>query len=364
MTSSGDRRVRIGVVGSGYWGTKLLATLVNVPGCEVRAVCDLDARALAEAGRIAPEARAYSDYQQMLADGQVEAVLIASPAVTHYPVALRCLMAGLDVMVEKPFALCETDARAMIRTAEERGRVLMVGHTFLHNPAFASLASLVRTRKLGRINLIRTSRTHFGLVRPDVDALWDLAPHDISMASCLAGTQPDRVTATGSCFTESRTLDAAQVTLGYPGGLVVQIFVSWMDPKRRRIVEVYGNLGKATFNDVTPSRKLRLVEFAAQRRWKRNSAGRLPWPVRPALARRLAFPPYRTGTPLEHECAHFLARIQDRRSPSTGAENALSVTRVLEAATRSIETGGQMILLRGGASSDLLTAAGNQAPGQ
>jgi predicted dehydrogenase len=331
----GTAAVRVGVVGAGYWGSKHVRVIHGLERVSSVAVIDTRPDRCAALVRTFPGVRTFSQLREALPF--VDALVVATPPTTHVPIALEAIAAGKHVLVEKPMATTSAGARRLIAASAQAGVVLMVGHTFEHNAAVWKLRDLVQSGELGEVYYIDTGRLNLGLYQTDVNVIMDLAPHDVSIINLLLGRTPDTVQAWASRHAHRRFEDVAYLRLGYDGGgPSAHIHVSWLDPCKVRRVTVVGSLKMAVYNDLASEERIRL-----------HDKGVL-WPT----GEDLTLPPmsYRTGDivapyvpaqePLSVQDEHFLDCIVTGTPPRTGGESGLAVVEVLEAAHRSLETGG------------------------
>ena len=314
---------RIACVGAGPWGRKLCQHFHELGALAF--VCEPDPAARELAAQRWRDARVAADLTTALAGG-VDAVAIASPADTHGPLVREALLAGCDVLVEKPLCLSLAEGRELVALAEAHGRVLMVGHLLWYHPAVLRLQELVASGALGRIRYVHANRLSFGRIRRAEDVLWSFAPHDVSLILGLLGEQPDRIAASGASFVHEGVWDLAVASLGFPSGVRAHLLVSRLHPVKEQRLVVIGERRMAVFDDTAKDVKLRLYPYEIE--W----SGRMPVP------RREDFEPILTGhaEPLLRECEHFLARIADRRPPRTDGREALRVLEVLDACQRKL----------------------------
>jgi predicted dehydrogenase len=333
--------VGIAVVGTGDWGANLVRNFANVKGGRLALLCDSDAQRLTRAAAQAPEARRATDAREVASAADVQAVVISSSAISHYPLAKAMLEAGKDVYVEKPLALSVEHAEGMVRLARERGRILMVGHLLIHHPAVQYLKRLVQEGALGDIHYLYTQRVNLGRVRRDENALWSFAPHDISVILHLLGDQPLDVTARGSAFLQEKVEDVAFLNLRFPKGRMANVHVSWLDPHKVRRCTVVGSKKMAVFDDMEASEKLRIYDKGVDR------AGEVV-PYGDVLSVRsgdIVIPKISLQEPLKLECQHFVDCVRDRKTPITDGESGLRVVRVLAAAQASLERDGAPVAI-------------------
>jgi predicted dehydrogenase len=333
--------ITLGQVGLGYWGPNLLRNYQSLPGAVVKTVCDVDEEALSRVGERYPGLICTRDYEPLLHDPDIEAIVVTSSAATHYPLAHAALEAGKHVFVEKPLALHLAEAQDLIELAGTRGLVLMVGHLLLYHPAVTRLKQLVTSGELGEIYYLYTERRNLGKVRQDENAMWSLAPHDISVVLYLLGELPVTVTAQGQSYLQPGIEDTVFFTLRFADGCLAHSHVSWLDPYKVRRFTVVGSRQMAVFDDVEPSEKLRIYNKGVDRLPEYNSYG-------DALTLRFGdiyVPSIEMKEPLRLECQHFLDCIVHGQQPLSDGHNGLQVLRVLDALQESLDNEGKLVLL-------------------
>jgi predicted dehydrogenase len=331
--------ITIGQVGLGHWGPNLLRNFVGLPGSRVKLCCDLDARARDRVAGGYPGIQTTADYAQVVEDSEIEAVVVSSPASLHYEQARLALEHDKHVFVEKPIALDVAQAVELVRLARTRARVLMVGHLLLYHPAVRSLKEYVSSGDLGRIHYIYSHRLNLGMVRRDENAMWSLAPHDISVALYLLDQSPQAVSAQGRAFLRPGVHDLVFLTMYFPDGALAHCHVSWLDPHKVRRFTVVGSQKMAVFDDMEPREKIRLYDAGVD--FPEVGYGDL-------LTLRFGdvhIPRLNMQEPLRLECQHFLDCIQHGRQPLSDGRNGVDVLRVLAAAQRSLDQDGQPVAL-------------------
>lgn len=304
---------RLGVVGAGRWGQNIARALRRLGALHM--VCDT-----APDRGAAAHPTAFTTELSDLIDA-CEAVVVATPAETHYEVARRCLEAGRDVLVEKPLCLTSADGEALVKLAADRQRVLMVGHVLHYHPAIVQLKELVRSGSLGRLRYAYASRLNLGRFRRSEDVLWSFAPHDVSLVLSLAEEQPNRVEATGCDYVRPGVHDVTMMHLGFPSGLRAHLFVSWIHPFKEQKLFVLGERGMAVFDGIADTLTLYrgLVDWTGSAPEPGNVQGEQV--------------DYERGECLLEECRHFLGCVRTHGAPRTPGEEGVDVLRVLERAT-------------------------------
>src|SRR5438876_10485145 len=324
---------KIACIGAGYWGKNLVR---NFSDLGVLAwVCDLDPDRRAHLAAAYPMARFTAAVDQVLADPEVAGVVIATPAETHGELVRRALLAGKDVLVEKPLCLSVEEGQKLVALACERQRVLMVGHLLWYHPAVLKLRELVEEGELGRIQYIYSHRLNLGKIRQEENILWSFAPHDISVILLLVGTLPEWASTSGQHYLQHDVADVTMTCLAFPGKARAHIFVSWLHPFKEQKLVVVGSRKMAVFDDVIKEGKLKIFDKAIE--WKDGRPV-----IRQTAESTLFFPEME---PLREELGHFLDCVHHRKTPRTDGENGVRVLRVLDACQRSIGLGGQPVRL-------------------
>ena len=311
------------VIGCGYWGRNLVRNFSDLGA--LAAVCDSDPELARQFGgqyRVGTPA-----FEEVLRDPGLDAVAIATPAVTHSAFARQALAAGKHVFVEKPVALDVDAAEALNTMAQQQGRVLMVGHLLQYHPAFIRLKELVVQGELGRLRHIYSHRLNLGKVRREENILWSFAPHDVSMILSLVGDEPDSVSAVGSFFLHSQVADVTTTHMAFPGGENAHVFVSWLHPYKEQKLVVVGDDGMAVFDD-TLQWEQKLLIYRHRIVWKNS----LPTPDK-AEGEAIAVTP---AEPLRQELAHFLDCIAGKANCRTDGSEGIRVLKVLQASEQDI----------------------------
>jgi predicted dehydrogenase len=326
--------IGVAVVGTGYWGVNYVRVVSELPDARLTAICEPRRDRLDEVGARAPGAALVPDLGDLLKRDDVDAVVVATGATTHHAVAARCLAAGKHVLVEKPLATTAADGTELVRLADEQGVVLMVGHTFLFNAAVAQVKRYVDDGTLGQLYYLYARRTNLGPVRHDVNALWDLAPHDVSIFNHLIGATPEWVSATGARLLHNAREDVGFVTLGYPRGVVANVHVSWADPNKVRELVVVGSERRLLFDDVSATEPIRLFEKSVRADVQdAEGVGEYPLTIRDGD---ILSPRVVASEPLKNQVRHYLECIRTGARPQTPGEAGVAVVAVMEAIMRSV----------------------------
>lgn len=335
--------VRVGVIGCGYWGPKLIRNLSTLPEAQLIAVADLDPRRLAQMARLFPGVRTARSSDELLRM-DLDAVVVATPLRTHFKLASEVLLAEKHVLVEKPMAASREEATRLVALAEQLGLTLMVGHTFLFNPAVLAIKHLIDRGELGEIYYVRATRANLGLFQTDKNVIWDLAPHDFSILNFLLGTEPTSVSAHGEHYVQKGIEDVAYVFLRYPGGVTAQIHLSWLDPCKIRRITIVGSRKMLVYDDVNTTDHIRIYDKGVERPPDAaETYGEFQLAYRNGD---IVIPNISWDEPLKVECQHFLHCVRTGERPRSDGLNGLQVVKALEAAQKSLNAGGRTVLLR------------------
>ena len=319
----------VGVVGLGYWGPNLARNFDRLPDAELTWLCDASDEALARWGAAFPSARTTADFDDLLKDDALDAVVIATPVPTHAELALRVLAAGKHCFVEKPLARTEEEAEAVVQAARSADRVLMVGHLLEYHPGVQRLAEIVKSGELGELRYIYSNRLNLGKHRQDENALWSLGAHDVSVILRLADEEPVEYNAVGASYVKAGVEDVVFAFMRFESGLTAHMHLSWLDPHKERRFTVVGATRMATFDDMELERKLTVYDKGFDENY--SSYGEYI-----ARSGDVFSPRVSNEEPLRVECVHFLECVREGTEPRSGAESALRVVRVLEGLQRSL----------------------------
>ena len=336
--------MKLAVVGAGYWGVNLVRVFhrLGVLG----QICDFSLPRLNQLAAEYPDVKVETSYQAVLDDPSLDAVVIATPAETHYGLAKQALLAGKDVMVEKPMTLHCEETEDLIATADRLRRILMVGHLLEYHPAITRLQSLVERGELGRIEYIYSNRLNLGKVRREENAFWSFAPHDVSVILLLLKQLPVQVTATGGAYLQPNIADVTVSTMLFNRGVRAHLFVSWLHPYKEQRLVVVGERGMAVFDDVRKTEKLQLYD-------KKIALVDGQFVVDRPVGHAVEFPP---DEPLMLECRHFVECLQTRQTPKTDGHDAWRVLKVMEACQRSLSMNGEPVQLEAHRSLEVVRA--------
>jgi len=334
----------IGVIGCGYWGPNLLRNFAENEAGQLRWICDVDEGRLASMSRRYPFAQTAGDYRKLLDDPELDAVAVVTPVATHYEIARACLQAGKHVLMEKPLTATIAEAEELIELADRQGLTLMVDHTFVYTGAVRKMKEIVSSGDLGDLLYFDSIRINLGLFQRDINVLWDLAPHDLSIMDFLIDREPLMLSALGSCHIESGIENIAYLVLLFPDQFIAHFHFNWLAPVKIRRTLLAGRSKMILYDDIDPTEKVRVYD-------KGVTANRVG--DREAAYQTLVS--YRTGDvwapkldsteALRYVVAEFLDSIREGRKPLTDGAAGLRIVRLLTAAQQSIKNGGVAVNL-------------------
>jgi predicted dehydrogenase len=335
--TTGPEPVRVAAVGCGYWGPNVIRNLSEIPGFDLRWICDSDRGRLAPVAARYPSARATTRIDDIFDDRSVDAVYLATPVSTHYGLARRALELGKHVLIEKPLATTIEQAEELAALAAAKQLTLLVGHTFVFSPPVRKVKELIGSGMLGPIYYVETTRVNLGLFQKDVSVLWDLGPHDVSILIYWLGEVPLQVTARGRSYLEHDEAleDVAFLTLEFPSGILAQLQISWLAPSKLRRTSIVGRQKMIVYDDLEPVEKVKIYDRGVDRQPASFGEFQLTYRSGDILSPRLD-----TTEPLKLECEHFLECIRTGRTPDASPRSGVDVVRVIHAAERSMRCGG------------------------
>lgn len=331
--------VSVGIVGVGYWGSNYVRTFRDHPACDLQWCADLDKDRLAEVEQDHPTVETTTEYRDLCDDPHLDAVCIATPPATHYDLASDFLEAGKDILVEKPFTLRSERAWELTELADELDRVVLVGHVFEYNQAVRRLGSMVDEGRLGEVHYLHSQRTGLGPIRPDVSALWDLAPHDISTFTYLVDAEVESVRCIGRSFLQDVD-DSVFLFLDFSNGVSGFVHCSWLYPSKTRQTTVVGDDNMAIFDDTEPRDVLQVYENEVERSDEVEGLNQYHFTVRQGD---VWLPYVEQREPLAVQVEQFIESIETRETPVTGPAEGARVVEILERAEESLENGGEVV---------------------
>ena len=341
--------INVAIVGVGYWGPNLARNLAISSDGRLHTLCDARPERLAQFGKQFPGAKLEGDYDKVLCDPEIDAITIATPVNTHFDLAASALRAGKHVLVEKPLAQTSAECRELISLADERGLTLMVGHVFLYNAAVQRVKEYITSGELGQIYYVYSQRLNLGIVRQDVNALWNFAPHDLSIICHWLDAAPEWITANGFSYLQPGIEDVVFMTMGFPGGVGANVHISWLDPHKIRRMTVVGSEKMVVYDDVNADAPIMVFDKGVVKKLneRRSLGGFESFGEFQLLTRAgdVLIPKVNFVEPLKVECQHFLNSIRTGERPLTDGRHGLQIVEALETAEKSLkanraETGG------------------------
>jgi predicted dehydrogenase len=319
--------LRLAVIGLGYWGPKIVRNLEALPHTQVAIVADLDAYRLASLADSQPWIKTTTQVEDVL-QSDVDGVIIATPVKTHFQLAKKALLHGKHVLVEKPLTANLAEAEELVALAEQQRRILMVGHTFEYSPAVNELRKIMQNGDLGNIYCIETERVNLGLFRSDINVIWDLAPHDISILLYLLGKKPNQIAVQAHAHLQSPIHDVAHLDLGFADGITAHIHVSWLHPCKIRRVTVIGDKRMAVYDDTNPAEMLKVYNKGADMHADPEVSYRFGATTIPHID---------WIEPLQLECEDFVNAVRTGTQPRAHGGVGLEVVRILAAAQKLLD---------------------------
>lgn len=330
----------VSVVGGGYWGPNLLRNMYTLPNATVRYLCDLNEERLAHLGKLYPGVQTTTSFEDVLADEETDAIVIATPVHTHFELGSRSLAAGKHTFIEKPMAASVEECRRLVDQADRNGLVLMTGHTYVYTSALHTIKEIIDSGEIGEVMYISARRLNLGLFQPDINAAWDLAPHDISMVLYLLGHPPTSVNCLGKAHLNPAVEDVTNMSLNFDNGSFAMIHSSWIDPKKIREVIIVGSKKMIIFDDTEPLEKVRVYDKHVDAPPHYDTYAEFQFSYHYGGMRAPFVQPVE---PLKAECAQFLRSIETgERGPSDGIEG-MRVVQILEAASQSLRQDGASV---------------------
>jgi predicted dehydrogenase len=334
--------INIGVIGYGYWGPNLVRNFAETKGARVAAVSDLNSERLALAQTRYPALKTSADSNTLFADPNIDAIVISTPVSTHFDLGMRALQAGKHVLIEKPLTATVAEAEQLLEEAARRRRIVMVDHTFIYTSAVRKIKELVSGGRLGQLYYYDSVRVNLGLFQHDVNVLWDLAVHDLSIMDYVLGTEPHAVAATGMAHIPGQPENIAYLTCFFDNSLIAHFHVNWLAPVKIRRTLICGDQQMIVYDDLEPSEKIKVYDKGVTMKDDHEGVYQLLIGYRSGD---MWAPQLKPIEALAIEARHFVECIEQNQTPITDGQAGLRVVRILEAATRSLIEGGQPMRL-------------------
>lgn len=335
-----EQRLRVGVIGCGYWGPNLIRNFHALKECELAAISDRQSEKLQSFQLRFPQLKTYKEASDLIRDPAIDAVAIATPISTHHSIAKQALMAGKHVLIEKPLAASVREVDDLIRLSRKVNKVLMVGHTFEYHPAVLKIEDLIRKKSLGPLYYIDAIRGNLGLYQSDGrNVIWDLAPHDLSIILRWVGRMPQSVSAWGQSFVHRGIEDVAFIRLEFGGGVLAHLHISWLAPSKIRKMTIVGAKKMVIYDDLENVEKIKIADQGAHLDTASTKV-RIAYRLGDIMSPRID-----VDEPLARQCSHFVQCSIHNKKPETDGECGRRVVRILEVADKSIKRGGKIFSL-------------------
>lgn len=332
--------ITVGIIGYGYWGPNLVRNFQAVSGCKVKKVADGRTERLQLLSKNYPNIEGVTAASDIMNDNEIDAVIIATPVFTHYPLAKEALQKGKHVLVEKPLTSSVAEAEELIALADQKGLLLMVDHTFLYTGAVQKMKAVIESGTLGKIKYLDSTRINLGLFQPDINVLWDLAPHDISILNYLIGERPVSVNATGITHTRNGIENIAYLTLNYSSDFIAHFNCSWTSPVKVRMMLIGGDQQMIVFNDLEPTEKIKIYDTGYDHKIDEDEKNRIMVDYRIGD---VYVPKVELKEALLGMANDFISCIHTKKQPVSNAILGLDVIKVLEASNESIKSNGKEV---------------------
>lgn len=334
--------LKIGVVGCGYWGPNLIRNFRSLPDCRMTTVCDVSEERLRHMRTLYPEVEGETNFENLLNDTTLDAIVIATSVRHHFPMARSSILAGKHTFIEKPLASSVAQCEELVALARQQGVVLMVGHTFLYSPAIRKIKQIVDNGDIGTIRYISARRLNLGLFQKDINVAWDLAPHDISIILHIMEENPLSINCRGAAHITPGVEDVTSMSLSFSEEKSAIIQSSWLDPKKVREMTIVGSERMIVYDDVAPQEKIKIFDVRVERPPHYDTFAEFHY----AYHYGDMYSPYiKQDEPLKTECQHFVDCIRTGQTPLTDGLKGLEVVRILEASSASLKQQGAPIKL-------------------
>jgi predicted dehydrogenase len=330
----------IAVIGCGYWGPNLIRNFRNLPDCELLHICDTNTKRLHHIKSLYPDISTHTSFDEMLTTATVDAVVIATPVHLHHTLAKQSLLAGKHTMIEKPMASSSKECDELAALARQKGLTLMVGHTFLYSPTVRKIKEIIANGDIGNILYISSRRLNLGLFQKDINVVWDLAPHDISIIQYLMGEMPESVNCQGQGNVTRGIEDICNMTMSFLSGRFAAIQTSWLDPRKVREMTIVGTKRMIVYDDLEPLHKIKIYDQRVEKPPHYDTFAEFQYSYHYGDVH---IPYVKQDEPLKIECRHFLDCIRSGETPVTSAKQATAVVKILEASSESLRQHGARV---------------------
>ncbi len=336
-------QINIGVVGCGYWGPNLLRNFRSLPDCNTKVICDLDVKRLNHMKSLHPDIELCTNFEELVARKDIDALVVATAAHTHYAMAKQSLLAGKHTFIEKPMATSSAECEELVQIAAEKRLTLMVGHTFLYSAPVRKIRDIVKAGDIGDIRYISARRLNLGLFQKTINVAWDLSPHDISIILYIMDCSPERVNCYGNSHVTKGIEDVTNMSLTFKNGMFATIQSSWLDPRKVRDMTIVGSRRMIVYDDMQPLEKIRIYDTRVETPPHYDTFAEFQYSYHYGDS----YIPYvKQEEPLKVECQHFLDCIRSGQTPLTNGRHGTEVVKILEASSKSLRENGAAILLQ------------------
>jgi predicted dehydrogenase len=329
--------VNVGVIGCGYWGPNLVRNFKTLNGCRLKSICDQNERRLEHLRTLYSDIESYTNTADLISDPELDAIAIATPVAHHYTLAKASLLAGKHTLVEKPLAASSAECEELIEIADEKEVVLMSGHTFLYSSSVRKICDIIKAGDLGDIRYINSRRLNLGLFQKDINVVWDLAPHDISIILHILDELPLTVNCQGNAHVTAGVEDVTNLSLSFRNKKFATIQSSWLEPRKVREMTIVGTRRMIVYDDLQPLEKIRVYDVRVDRPPHYDTFAEFHYSYHYGDS---YIPHIQQEEPLKVECQHFLDCIQNGTEPLTGGHSGLELVTILEAASASLKANG------------------------
>lgn len=327
--------INIGIIGCGYWGPNLVRNFIAVKGCNVKYCCDIDNNRLKYIHRLYPFLKITRDYSRVIDDASIDSVVIATPVSTHFPLALKAIEADKNVWIEKPMTANVKEAETLVKEAEARRLTLFVDHTFIYTGAVRKIKEIIKSNAIGRILYFDSVRINLGLFQHDVNVIWDLAPHDLSVMDYLLETTPVGISATGVGHYNNDIENIAYLNVKFDNDVLAHFHFNWLAPVKIRQILICGTKKMVLYNDMEPSEKVKLFDRGVS--VNHNKIENIYQTLVSYRTGDICSPKIDTKEALTTACEHFIDCVRHRKVPISDGYAGLRVTRMIEASQRSLK---------------------------
>jgi predicted dehydrogenase len=332
--------IKVGVIGCGYWGPNLIRNFSSLPGCKVKSICDIDCERLSSMKRLYPGVESSTDADHVINDPEIDAIAIATPVYLHFEMGKKSLMMGKHTFIEKPMASSAAQCQALIALAAKQKLILMIGHTFIYTSAVRKIRDIIDSGELGEIFYISSRRLNLGLFQKDINAAWDLAPHDISIILYITQQPPISVNCQGKAHVVEGIEDVITLSMDFPNGIFATFHGSWLDPHKVREIKVVGSKKMLVYDDTEPLEKIKIYDKRVDVPPHYDTFAEFQYSYHYGDM----YAPYVNQVePLKVQLGHFLDCIRTGAKPDSSGWEGLKVVRILEAASESLKNDGAKV---------------------